>query len=53
MTNLNHPYKAEIERLREIILGASSKIEEDIKWKCPTFMYKGNIRGIGQEVGQH
>jgi len=46
MTSLNHPYKAEIEKLREIILGANSKIEEDIRWKCSTFVYNGNIASI-------
>jgi uncharacterized protein YdeI (YjbR/CyaY-like superfamily) len=53
MSNLNHPYKVEIERLREIILGASSKIEEDIKWKCPTFMYNGNIASLVVRTKQH
>jgi hypothetical protein len=30
-------------RVREIILGADSRIEEIIKWSTPTFTYKGNI----------
>lgn len=38
-----HPLTAEMQRVREIILAASPKIEEDIKWSAPTFMYKGNI----------
>ena len=29
--------------VRDIILATSEKIEEDIKWSTPTFMYKGNI----------
>ena len=29
--------------VRDIILHVSGKIEEDIKWSTPTFMYKGNI----------
>ena len=53
MTSLNHPYKAEIEKLREIILGANSKIEEDIKWKCPTFVYNGNIASIVVRTKSH
>ena len=53
MINLNHPYKAEIEKLREIILGANSHIEEDIKWKCPTFMYNGNIASIVARTKSH
>ncbi len=39
----NHPMEQEIQRVREIILQADPKIEEGIKWKSPTFMYKGNI----------
>ena len=39
----NHPMTAEIQRIREIILETDEKIGEAIKWKSPTFMYKGNI----------
>ena len=53
MNSLDHPYKVEIEKLREIILGASNKIEEDIKWKCPTFMYNGNIASLVVRTKQH
>ena len=53
MENLNHPFKAEIEKLREIILSASGKIEENIKWKCPTFMYNGNIASIVVRTKNH
>jgi uncharacterized protein YdeI (YjbR/CyaY-like superfamily) len=53
MTGLNHLYKAEIEKFREIILGANSKIEEDIKWKCPTFVYKGNMASIVVRTKSH
>lgn len=38
-----HPLTNEIQRVREIILSASDKVEEDIKWSSPTFMYRGNI----------
>jgi uncharacterized protein YdeI (YjbR/CyaY-like superfamily) len=38
-----HPMNDEIQLVREIILNVSDKIEEDIKWSTPTFMYKGNI----------
>ncbi|WP_273568710.1 DUF1801 domain-containing protein [Maribacter halichondriae] len=38
-----HPMDKEIRRVREIILQVNPKIEEAIKWKSPTFMYKGNI----------
>ncbi|MEO1010630.1 MAG: DUF1801 domain-containing protein [Bacteroidota bacterium] len=38
-----HPLTEEIQRVREIILEADPNISEAIKWKSPTFMYKGNI----------
>jgi uncharacterized protein YdeI (YjbR/CyaY-like superfamily) len=38
-----HPLTNEIQLVREIILQVSDRIEEDIKWSSPTFMYKGNI----------
>jgi hypothetical protein len=53
MASLNHPYKAEIEKLREIILRADGKIDEDIKWKCPTFVYNGNIASIVVRTKSH
>jgi uncharacterized protein YdeI (YjbR/CyaY-like superfamily) len=43
LKNKKHPLTKEIQRVREIILQTSDKIEEDIKWSSPTFMYKGNI----------
>lgn len=39
----NHPLTKEIQKVREIILQADPKITEAIKWKSPTFMYRGNI----------
>lgn len=53
MTALDHPFKAEMEKLREIILGASPEIEEDIKWKSPTFIYRGNIASIVVRTKSH
>lgn len=38
-----HPLDAEIRRVREIILSADDRIEEAVKWKSPTFIYKGNM----------
>jgi hypothetical protein len=43
MATLEHPYKAEVAALREIILGVSDDITETIKWNAPTFSYKGYI----------
>lgn len=37
LAELEHPLKAELESLREIILGASPDIREGIKWNAPSF----------------
>jgi hypothetical protein len=34
---LEHPHRAEILALRQIILGADPRIEEGIKWNAPSF----------------
>jgi hypothetical protein len=39
----DHPLKPAMERAREIILAADPRVTESIKWKTPTFAYKGNI----------
>ena len=44
LAELEHPLKAEIERLREILLGANDRITEQIKWNAPSFCYRGDDR---------
>jgi hypothetical protein len=39
----DHPLDATMRRARDIILGADGRVTETIKWKTPTFAYKGNI----------
>jgi hypothetical protein len=39
----NDPLDSVKRQVREIILGADSKVTESIKWQTPTFSYKGNI----------
>ena len=41
LRELNHPLKAEIEAVRFIIKGVNKDINEEIKWKAPSFNYKG------------
>lgn len=41
MQDLDHPLKAEVEALRKIIRSASSEITEQIKWKAPSYSYRG------------
>ena len=43
LANFDHPLKAEMEAVREIILSASDKITESIKWAAPSFAYKDNL----------
>ena len=38
-----HPQEATMRRARDIILGADGRVTESIKWKTPTFAYRGNI----------
>jgi hypothetical protein len=37
------PLDATMRRARDIILGADSRVTECIKWKTPTFAFRGNI----------
>src|ERR671919_101106 len=39
----DHPLDATMRRARDIILGADARVTESIKWKTPTFAFKGNI----------
>ena len=41
METLDHPYKAEVEFLRKIIKGTNQEITEQIKWKAPSYSYRG------------
>ena len=41
MDRLDHPLKAEVEMIRDIIKNVDSDITEQIKWKAPSFSYKG------------
>ncbi|MCD6062105.1 MAG: hypothetical protein K0R82_16 [Flavipsychrobacter sp.] len=41
MSQLEHPFKTEIEALRTIITNASSKLQERVKWNAPSYHYNG------------
>jgi uncharacterized protein YdhG (YjbR/CyaY superfamily) len=41
MEKLDHPYKAEVEHLREIIKKVNRDITEQIKWNAPSYSYNG------------
>ena len=41
LRGLRHPLKAEIEAVRVIIKSVHKDINEEVKWKAPSFNYKG------------
>jgi hypothetical protein len=49
----DNPQKDVMLFLRETILAADGRIEESIKWKSPTFSYKGNIASFNPRSKQH
>ncbi|MFN2189577.1 MAG: DUF1801 domain-containing protein [Candidatus Promineifilaceae bacterium] len=49
----NHPLDAEIRRVREIILSTDERVEEAVKWKSPTFIYKGNIASYNMNAKKY
>jgi len=44
LDNLNHPFRKEIEALREIILNSHRDIKENIKWNGPNYTLNGQDR---------
>ncbi|MEW6086612.1 MAG: DUF1801 domain-containing protein [Chloroflexota bacterium] len=41
LRELRHPLKGEIEAVRAIVNGVSKDIHEEVKWRAPSFNYKG------------
>lgn len=41
LAQLEHPLKAEVEMIREIIKHVNKDITEQVKWNAPSFSYKG------------
>ena len=50
MSKLEHPLKAEMDKVRSIIVNASSKIEEDIKWGGPSFFYREDLATFNPRI---
>ena len=51
--NYDNPQKDNVQRVREIMLGADDRVTESIKWKAPTFEYKGNIASFYPKAKKH
>ena len=45
--------KPVVECVRDIILAADRRMEECIKWKSPTFAYKGNLASFNPRSKKH
>ena len=48
-----NPQKPLVQAVREVILTADDRISEAIKWKAPTFMYRGNLASFYPRSKQH
>src|SRR5687768_4763261 len=53
MDKLDHPLKAEVQAIREIIKGVDENIIEQIKWNAPSFRYKDYIATFNLRTNQH
>ena len=49
----DNPQKDVLLYMRGVILASDERIEETIKWKSPTFMYKGNIASFNPRSKKH
>ncbi|PWS28629.1 DUF1801 domain-containing protein [Pedobacter yonginense] len=43
LSNLQHPFKAEVELLRSIILSADDRLKQRIKWNAPSFYFNKDL----------
>ena len=41
MDGFDHPFKAEVQTVRDIIKNVNNDIAEEIKWNAPSFSYNG------------
>jgi len=49
----DNPMKDVLLYMRGLILGCDERVEESIKWKSPTFSYRGNIASFNPRSKQH
>src|SRR5687768_13759053 len=53
MRDVDHPFKAEMQAVRQIILGASDKVAERIKWNAPSFFYKEDLGAFNPRATEY
>lgn len=53
LRDVDHPFKAEMQAVRQIILGASPKLSERIKWNAPSFFYKEDLGAFNPHATEY
>jgi hypothetical protein len=53
MDKLDHPFKVEVQAVRDIIKNVHGDITEQIKWNAPSFSYKGYMVTFNLWAKQH
>ncbi|MDB5082964.1 MAG: hypothetical protein JWP00_4888 [Chloroflexi bacterium] len=53
LDKLNHPFKAEVLVVRDIIKGVNNDITEEIKWNAPSFSYKDYMVTFNLRTRKH
>lgn len=53
MDKLDHPFKAEVQAVRDIIKNVNKQITEEIKWAAPSFSYKGYMATFNLWAKEH
>jgi hypothetical protein len=48
-----NPQRDLVQAVRAVILAADPRVEETIKWKAPTFVYRGNIASFYPKTTKH
>ena len=53
MERLDHPLKAEVQAVRDLIKGVDSRITEQVKWNAPSFSYMGYLATFNLRPTHH
>jgi hypothetical protein len=53
MAKLDHPLKAEVQAVRDIIKGVDPRITEEVKWNAPSFSHTDYIATFNLRTSQH
>lgn len=49
----DNPQKDLVLAVRDVVLDADDRVTEAVKWKAPTFVYKGNIASFYPKTKSH